>query len=107
MRPLFPPVRGLIRDFQMLVRVIHAGFPRFFQIGLEGVLLGSAAVLDNAIDFFQLCRIIPRHGDGFLADIEKSIPAQQKMCKTRATRRLHIPLYIDFIYIVKDFPGIS
>ena len=99
MRPLFPLVRGLISDFQMHVRVI--------QTGIEGVLLGSAAVLDNAIDFFRLCRIIPRHGDGFLADIEKSNPAQQKMCKTRATRRLHIPLYIDYIYIVKDFPGIS
>lgn len=90
----------------MLVRVIHADFPGRFQTGLEGVLLGSAAVLDNAIDFFRLCRIIPRHGDGFLADIEKSNPAQQKMCKTRVTHRLHIPLYIDFLYIVKDFPGI-
>lgn len=81
------------------------------QTGIEGVLLGSATVLDNAIDFFRLCRIIPRSGDGFLAGIENNAQnpflRNKKMCKTRAMRRLHISLYMDFIYIVKDFPGIS
>lgn len=54
----------------MLVCVIHADFPRFFQIGFEGVLLVSAAVLDNAIDFFQLRGIVSRHGDGFFVGVK-------------------------------------
>lgn len=85
MRPLFPLVRGLISDFQMCVRVI--------QTGLEGVLLGSAAVLDNAIDFFQLCRIIPRHGDGFLAGIENSF-LRNKKCAKHAPRAVYTSHYI-------------
>lgn len=54
----------------MLVCVIHTDFPRFFQIGFEGVLLVSAAVLDDTVDFFQLRGIVPRYGDGFLVGVQ-------------------------------------
>ena len=89
MRPLFPPVRGLIRDFQMRVRVI--------QTGLEGVLLGSAVVLDNAIDFFQLCRIISRHSDGFLVGIENNAHnpfLHNKKCAKHALCAVYTSHYI-------------
>ena len=58
----------------MLVCVIHADFPRFFQIGFESVLLVSAAVLDNTVDFFQLRGIVPRYGDGFLVGVKYDTP---------------------------------
>ena len=54
----------------MLVCVIHADFSRIFQIGFEGVLPVSAAVPDNAVDFFQLRGIVPGCGDGFLVGVQ-------------------------------------
>jgi hypothetical protein len=65
---LFALADRLVRNFQALVRVIHAIFPYLVDVVLKVPFcsLTAARFGNDTIHFIELLRVVPRYGNGFL-----------------------------------------
>jgi len=58
--------------FQLGIGMLHCLAPAFIDVAAERLDLrvGAAEFFDHAVDFFQLCSVVPRYSDGFLVGIQ-------------------------------------